>query len=176
MTSAVKIAEWREANSRKQLTHAILLEILDVANLRYANLRGADLRGADLRGADLRGANLSGVDLWEADLRGVDFRGATLLSANLRDTNWQGLQVTGLPSGQFILTPTPDGWQLQVGCWFGTPKSLAELIAKDDDWPEAEGDEIERRRPGLQAMLNLVEAHTALYPTLIDELKGRWPK
>lgn len=117
---------------------------------------------------------LDSADLCDTNLRGANLRGADLSGTNLSDAYWQGLQVTGLPSGQVTLTPTPDDWVLQVGCWNGTPESLAELIAKDDGWPEAEGDAIDRRRPTPQAVLGLIEAHIALYPTLIDELKERW--
>ena len=174
MTNAAKIAEWRTANPGKHLTRSVLLEILDKPSLRYANLRNADLGSADLRNANLGGADLRNADLWNADLWNANLGGAYLGGANLSYANWQGLQVSGLPSGQITLTPTPDGWVLRVGCWLGTPEVLAELIAQDDGWPEAVGDEIERRRPGLQVVLDLIEAHTALYPALIKELKELW--
>lgn len=139
------------------------------ANLRYANLRGADLRGADLRGAELYGTDLKGADLREADLRD-----AKLGEANLAGTWWRGLQITDLPSGQLILTPTCDGWELRVGCWKGTPDQLRELVAQDKGWPEAKGEEITRRRPYLQAALALCEVHMKDHQDVIDNLKGRW--
>ena len=159
LTSAERIAAWRQGNPNKQLTLDLLLEICDETDLRDANLGGADLRGADLRGA-----NLGGADLTYADLRG----------ANLRGTNWNGLQITGLPSGQIVLTPTPDGWELRVGCWTGAIDRLRDIIAQDEGWPEAEGAEITRRRPGLQAAMALGDAHIAVHPNVINELEAKW--
>ena len=149
------------------------------ANLRDANLRGAYLRDANLLGANLRDANLLGADLRKANLRdanlwGASLRGAYLTGANFWGAFWKGLQITGLPSGQIVLIPTPDGWGLRVGCWAGTIDGLRTLIAQDDGWPEAEGDEITRRRPGLQAALALIDAHIAMHPNLISELKTKW--
>ena len=89
-------------------------------------------------------------------------RGANLRGANLRGADWKGLQITGLPSGQIVLTPTSNGWGLRVGCWHGTIDDLRTLIAQDEGWPEAEGEEIALRRPGLQAALALIDAHVAL--------------
>lgn len=194
MTNAEKIADWRESNPEKQLTHSVLLGILNRSNLwdtdlsyadlrnavlSYADLRGADLRYADLRGvyltdADLRGAYLTDADLWGADLSGANLSGANLRGADLYGAYWEGLQITGLPSGQIVLTPTPDGWELRVGCWTGTIDGLHTLIAQDEGWPEAKGQEITRRRPGLQAALALIDAHIALHPSVINELKTKW--
>ncbi len=184
LTYAERIAAWRQENPDKRLTFDLLLEICDAtdltgadltganlwrANLRYADLTDANLRYADLTGADLTGANLRGADLWGANLRDANLRGADLWGAH-----WMGLQITGLPSGQIVLTPTPDGWELRVGCWVGTIDDLRTLIVQDHGWPEAEGKEIERRRPGLQAVLNLIDAHIALHPNVINELKTKW--
>ena len=144
------------------------------ADLRGADLRGANLRGADLWGADLRGANLCGADLWGADLGGADLRGANLGGANLRGANLRGandapavLQVAGLPSGDAILMPRPDGWELLVGCWTGTPDILDALIAGDEGWPEAQGDECARRRPGLQSLIGLCRTWITDHPDAI---------
>ncbi len=149
-----------------------------VADARAAGRR-ADLAGADLRGADLRGANLGGANLWRADLGGADLGGANLGVANLRGANLGGadlggansapavLQVAGLPSGDAILTPRPDGWELRVGCWTGTPNLLEALIAGDDGWPEAEGDECARRRPGLQSLIGLCRIWITDHPDAI---------
>ena len=166
---AERINAWRHGNPDKQLTFDLLHEICDTANLRYADLRGADLRGANLRYADLGYADLRGADLTDADLTG-----AYLSGANLWGALWKGLQVTGLPSGQIVLMPTPDGWELRVGCWVGAIDRLRAIIAQDHGWPEAEGDEITRRRPGLQAALALIDAHIALHPNVINELKTKW--
>ena len=108
--------------------------------------------------------HLTGANLTDAYLGGADLTGA----------NWKGLQITGLPSGQIVLIPTPDGWGLRVGCWAGTIDDLRNLIAQDEGWPEARGDEITRRRPGLQAALALIDAHIALHPNVINALKTKW--
>lgn len=108
-----------------------------------------------------------------ANLLGADLRGADLSAANLCG-NSEILQITGMPSGQLILAPTCDGWQLRVGCWTGTLDELRALISQDGGWPEAEGEEITRRRPILEAALTLCEAHTALHPGLIESLVKKW--
>lgn len=147
---------------------------LDEANLRYANLDGANLQGVVLYGADLQGADLKGANLRYTDLNGTNLRDADLYGANLGSSNWRGLQVTTLPSGQLTLTPTCDGWKLRVGCWKGTPDQLRDLISQDEDWPYAEGEEILRRRPYLQAALALCEVHMKDHQDVIEELKARW--
>ncbi len=70
------------------------------------------------------------------------------------------LAVTGLPSGNATLFPTTDGWYLKVGCWDGDVDGLEKLIA-GDDWPEAQGEEREMRRPGLEALVSMCRAHIA---------------
>ena len=166
------------------------------ADLRGANLRDADLTGADLYGADLswadltginlRGANLYGADLRGADLRGADLRGADLYGADLRGANlsWadlygaaraaQILYLAGLPSGETVFMPTPTGWYLTVGCWEGNLEDFKNLIASEEGWPEARGVEVTRRRPSLQAVAALCEAHVDLHPNVIDELAEKW--
>ena len=154
------------------------------ANLRDANLRGAELAGADLRranlcdaslvGADLTGANLFSASLVGADLTDANLAGARLRNAVLDSTSWSGLRLNGLPSGQLTLIPTCDGWNLEVGCWRGTPDGLKELIAQDKGWPEAKGDEIARRRPLLEAALVMCEAHMADNQPTIANLKAMW--
>ena len=168
------------------------------ADLTRADLSGADLTGADLRGADLTRADLSGADLTRADLSGAnlrwaDLRWANLYGANLRgaDLRWANLNganlygargevlaIDGLPSGPVRLIPTLDGWSLRIGCWGdGTatygPAALRDLIA-GTDWPEAEGEEQDRRRPGLAAVADLCDAHAAANPDLIADLAKRW--
>ena len=141
-----------------------------------ADLRDADLRDADLRGANLREANLHGVNLRDADLYGVNLTGINLRGANL---SWAAraariLHLEGLPSGETIFMPTPTGWYLTVGCWEGNLEDFKTLIASDEGWPEARGSEVTRRRPSLQAVAALCEAHMCLYPNIIDELADRW--
>ena len=162
------------------------------ANLRDANLRGTDLRGAnltraDLRdatltGSDLRGADLTRADLRDADLRGANLRGANLTRADLRDATLTGsdlrwariIHLAGLPSGETIFMPTPGGWYLTVGCWEGNLEDFKNLIASDEGWPEARGVEVTRRRPSLQAVAALCEAHMRLHPKIIEELAEKW--
>ena len=163
-------ADLRWANlTRADLTGADLTRAdLSGANLRWANLTGANLTGANLRWANLNGANLTGANLTRADLTG----------ANLTGASGGVLAVDGLPSGPVRLAPTPDGWSLRVGCWgAGTatysPAALRDLIA-GTDWPEAEGEEQDRRRPGLAAVADLCDAHAAANPDLIADLAKRW--
>ena len=112
----------------------------------------------------------------EARDRGVrpDLRGADLYDANLRDARWDGLVIDGLHPHRILLIPTLDGWWLAIGCWWGTPDELRTLIAQDDGWPEARGDEIARRRPLLDAALTMCDAHIAGRPHIINDLKERW--
>ena len=153
------------------------------ADLRWANLTRADLTGADLTRADLSGANLRWADLRWANLYGANLRGADLRWANLNGANLYGargevLAIDGLPSGPVRLIPTLDGWSLRIGCWGdGTatygPAALRDLIA-GTDWPEAEGEEQDRRRPGLAAVADLCDAHAAANPDLIADLAKHW--
>ena len=183
-------ADLRWANlTRADLTGADLTRAdLSGANLRWANLTGANLTGANLRWANLNGANLTGANLTGANLRWVNLSGANLTGANLTRADLTGanltgasggvLAVDGLPSGPVRLAPTPDGWSLRVGCWgAGTatysPAALRDLIA-GTDWPEAEGEEQDRRRPGLAAVADLCDAHAAANPDLIADLAKRW--
>jgi len=126
-----------------------------------ADLRGVNLRGADLRDADLYGANLTGINL-----RGVNLRW-TARAARI-------LHLEGLPSGETIFMPTPTGWYLTVGCWEGNLEDFKNLIASDEGWPEARGAEVKRRRPSLQAVVALCEAHMRLHPKIIEELAEKW--
>ena len=141
-----------------------------------ANLTDADLTGANLGGADLRGANLGGANLSDADMTGADLTGANLRGANL---TWAAsaariLHLEGLPSGETIFMPTPTGWYLTVGCWEGNLEDFKNLIASDEGWPEARGVEVTRRRPSLQAVAALCEAHMRLHPKIIEELAEKW--
>ena len=137
-----------------------------------ADLRGVNLRWADLRDADLRWVNLRGADLRDADLTGVNPRGANLTGANPRGARI--IHLAGLPSGETIFMPTPGGWYLTVGCWEGNLEDFKTLIASDARWPEARGSEVGRRRPSLQAVVALCEAHMCLYPDIIEELAEKW--
>lgn len=148
------------------------------ANLRWADLSRANLHGANLSEAELRWADLSRADLHGSDLSRADLHGADLHGADLRWARGGVLAIDGLPSGPVRLAPTPDGWALRVGCWGdGTatysPAALRDLIA-GTDWPEAKGDEQDRRRPGLAAVADLCDAHAAANPDLIADLAKRW--
>ena len=149
---------------------------LRVANLRGANLRDADLTGADLRGADLNGANLRYARLDGADLRGVDLRGADLTGADLRWVRPPSITTFATPSGRGWVAPTPDGWQVSIGCWkFHTLDDLRALVeAPDTEWPEARGEECERRRPVLRGLLAWLEAHATYYAEDVAQLRERW--
>ncbi|WHU57079.1 pentapeptide repeat-containing protein [Trueperella pyogenes] len=150
------------------------------ANLWRADLRGANLQDANLWRADLWGANLQDANLWRADLRGANLRGANLWDADLRGANLQNntsgsiLQIFGLYPYPAVLTPTPEGWQLRVGCWTGTVAGLRYLAALDDGWPEARGEEILRRRPLLYAIADICNTHIANHQGLIDWLAEKW--
>jgi hypothetical protein len=156
ITPARKIGARRVEHPDERVTYAGLLAILD-----RADLRGADLRGADLRGADLRGANLRDADLRDADL-------------------WGLVSLIGLPSGAALMVPTPDGWDLRVGCWHRTgPDPVADLraLAESDDpamWPEARGEQIAVRRPGLLALCDLLADNMRRHPDLIARLAKKW--
>ena len=168
------VREAQGRGERPNLRGANLSEAdLTGADLRGANLRGASLRWANLRGASLCGADLCGADLSEADLRGANLSEANLNGANLYGASGGVLAIDGLPSGPVRLIPTLDGWSLRVGCWVGTVEALRTLIA-GTDWPEAEGEEQDRRRPGLAAVADLCDAHAAANPDLIADLAKRW--
>ncbi len=168
-------ADLRGANLRGAYLYGV--------NLGGADLGGADLYGADLGGADLRGANLRGAYLGGAYLRLANLRWANLYGANLRGADLRGanldtrifplLQVLGLPSGAATLAPWEDGWELRVGCWTGDPDSLEALIATDDGWPEAEGDECAARRPGLTALIAQCRAWIDAHPDAIKQAIAR---
>lgn len=144
------------------------------ADLRDANLWGADLWGADLWGANLRDASLRDANLWDADLWGADLRGADLRGANLRDANGGILQVTGLHPYQAVMVPTVQGWWLRIGCWQGTTQGLRDLIAKDEGWPEAHGDQITARRPLLNVLADMCDLHAANHEDALDAVMKQW--
>lgn len=139
-------------------------------------LSGVDLRRADLSGANLRDANLSGANLWRAHLWGAHLRGADLRDANLSGADlWSGVASLGpTPSGDVVIYPTPGGWVMQVGCWRGSPDGLRALIARDDGWPEARGEEVARRRPWLEIALAHADLVMVENPGLIGVLSAQW--
>ena len=182
------------------------LSELPSSDLRCADLRGTDLRGTDLRGADLRGASLRNSNLRSADLRGAtgasadlrnsdlryahldgaDLTGADLRRCNLRYAHLDGADLRGVepssitafttPSGRGWIAPTPDGWQVSIGCWkFHTLDDLRALVeAPDTEWPEARGEECARRRPVLRGLLAWLEAHANYYAEGVAQLRERW--
>ena len=157
---------------------------LEGANLEGANLRGARLQGANLVVANLRGANLEGAALRDSDLWGANLWGANLRIADLRIADLEGVNLPKggpacralgeTPSGMAQLVATLDGWTMRVGCWTGTPDDLRTLIAQDDGWPEARGDQIEERRPFLENVLALAEWHMEQHADYIEQLVAKW--
>lgn len=146
---------------------------LSGANLTGANLSRADLTGADLSRADLSRANLSRAYLGGADLGGADLYGADLTRANLTRARGGILRIDGLPSGQVTMVPLSTGWHLTLGCWSGTPADLRTLIA-GTDWPEAAGDEQDRRRPGLALVADLADAHAEYHADALAAVTAHW--
>lgn len=196
-TNAEKIQMWRDANPSKIITEPVLLDILGLnslsgvdlsgadlygahlscANLYGTNLYGANLAGADLSGTNLRGANLRWASLYGADLRGAnlcraDLYSADLYGANLAGADLSGFAFQGLPSGDGCFLATSESWRITIGCWGNrTLDDLRDLIADRTEWPEAEGDERESRRPILQGLLAMCEAYAAKYPNAVEELQ-----
>lgn len=161
------------------------------ADLWYADLWDSDLSDANLTRASLMEADLTGAILWYANLQntnmtGADLRSASLKNANLSKTCFDHANLSGATGGVVqindlyahpaTLQPTPDGWYARVGCWYGTLDALHEIAKSDndDDWPEACGDERERRRPLLQAILGVFDAHVNNHPDIIDQLNNQW--
>lgn len=152
------------------------------ATLNYADLYRTCLFRADLREADFIGANLFRADLYRADLRSANLRDADLRDADLSYTvltgaNFVGLVLDGLPSGRLVFIPTPEGWHLTIGCWDGTTDELRAMIAKDEGWPSAEGEEITVRRPMLEAAADMCDSYTAANPHAVADMKSaadRW--
>ena len=162
-------ANLRNANLSGANLHRANLHRADLsdANLYGANLSDANLYGSNLRDADLRNANLRDADLCGADLCGADLRNANLRDADLSGANLSGargvLCVDGLPSGRVLVVPTgPDAHELRIGCWTGTTTELRAMVASDEGWPEARGDECARRRPSLLGVADLVDAWLAM--------------
>ena len=192
MSNAELIAQWRSENPAVRIIATVICEILGLgpdlrgADLRGADLSGADLSGANLRGADLRVANLSGAELRRCNLRYADLTGADLRRCNLRYAHLDGADLRGVeplsiaafatPSGCGWIAPTPDGWQVSIGCWkFHTLDDLRALVeAPDTEWPEARGEECERRRPVLRGLLAWLEAHATYYAKDVAQLRERW--
>ena len=152
---------------------------LHYANLAFANLHNVAATRAELSDtilrhtfmhrADLTGANLSRAYMYSTNFRGADLSGVTMC----------GLFLDGLPSGRLILSPTPEGWHLTIGCWEGTIDTLREMIAKDVDWPVAEGEDITMRRPMLEVAAAMCETYAAAHPNALDEVRKtaeRWEK
>ena len=146
-------------------------ELINRLTTARANGERVDLSWVDLRKADLSGANLRKADLHKADLTGADLTGADLRGAT---KNAQVLHLQGLPSGEVTFHPTPAGWYLYVGCWSGALADFEELISQDEDWPEAEGAEVARRRPSLEAVAALCKAHMDLHPHVVEKLAEKW--
>lgn len=160
-TNADRIAEWCAAHPTERLSVPVLLDTLGLTTLSWANLYRANLYGADLRGA-----NLYGADLYGADLRGADLYGAYLYGA----VHEHIMPISAGASGVGALYPQAEGWRVSIGCWqHHTLEEFADLLADRIDWPEAEGEERERRRPLLAAIRATCDAFIDQMPAgLID--------
>lgn len=160
-TNADRIAEWCAAHPTERLSVPVLLDTLGLTTLS-----GADLSGADLSWANLFGANLSGVNLSGADLSGANLSGANLSGA----LHEHILPINAGASGMGALYPQAEGWRVAIGCWrHHTLDDLDDLIADRVDWPEAVGEERERRRPLLAAIRATCDAFIDQMPAgLID--------
>ena len=153
-------------------------EALEDAVSAGSDLRGSNLSYSDLRCSDLRCSDLRCSDLRYSDLRGSDLSCSNLSGSNLSYSNLSYsdtcLSVTGMPSGHAILAPLPEGWRLAIGCWSGTVTELRELIGRDDDWPEATGEQIVVRRPILTALADMCDAWTAAKHDVLKEIQTKW--
>ncbi len=148
---------------------------LSYANLSYANLSYANLGYANLSKADLSHASITNVDLTSTELTHANLTGTGLSYANLgKGRRWEVMHFS-TPSGDGYLVPTPDGWRVSVGCFHDkTLDDLLDLIEDRDEWPEATGEERERRRPALAAAYALAKAHTEYHADKIEELARIW--
>ena len=152
----------------------ILAAVREGRSLYGADLRGAILSGADLAGADLRRADLRRADLFGADLYGANLRWASLRWANLSGVRGGILTVDGLHPYRAILVPLTTGWWLTIECWEGATADLRALIARDEGWPEAKGEQIAIRRPMLAALADLCDAHAAGHAADLAAVQERW--
>lgn len=175
-TNAERIQKWRDANPEKRLTMRVIENLLGVDvfcgdDLRGANLRGADLRWADLRWADMRGADLRRADLRDANLREANLQEADLLGADLCRTALDGFVLQGLPPGSVHFIATPKGWRITIGHWkHKTLDDLRALLAGEDNWLVAKGEERGVRYPIFAGLLAMCEAYVAKNPSFVREL------
>ena len=160
-TNAERIQKWRDANPEKRLTMRVIENLLGVDVFCGDDLRGANLRGADLRRADLRDANLREANLQEADLLGAD----------LCRTALDGFVLQGLPPGSVHFIATPKGWRITIGHWkHKTLDDLRALLAGEDNWLVAKGEERGVRYPIFAGLLAMCEAYAAKNPSFVREL------
>ena len=192
------VAKEREAGNRPDLSRRDLsglnlsgLDLSDV-NFLYSNCQNTNFRGSDCQGAYFFNSDCSGAIFGEANCQNAIFQHSNCQDANFYLSNCAGvkfqytdcrrtffrglLRLQGLPSGPVVFKPTPAGWELEVGCWDGTPDTLERLIATDEGWPEAVGDECAERRPGLEAVVALCRAQTQIgaYRDYQARLRDYW--
>lgn len=160
-TNADLIAQWRAAHPTERLSVPVLLDILGLTTLSGAYLHGADLHGASLYRAYLSGAYLHGADLRGAYLSGAYLHGAV---------HEHIMPINAGASGMGALYPQAEGWRVAIGCWrHHTLEDFADLLADRIDWPEAVGEERERRRPLLAAIRATCDAFIAQMPADLIE-------
>lgn len=157
---------------------------LTSSSMRYIEAYGVRFSACRLYGADFSESSLDTVGFVSCDFGECSFEDARLIDVifaggDLSDSRFTRTALsrthffvghppsevftTITPSGRVNLVPTPNEWELTVGCWRGSIEDLRALADGDDDWPEARGEEREARRPVLRALADLCEAHVNYY-------------
>lgn len=150
------------------------------AYVRNTRFVFANLSNTNLEASSFIRCNLGSVRLHMATMIGAELTGSDLYMARTSGTMFtsdHGVGIyaqAGLPSGPVYMFPTSEGWELHVGCWYGSVEELEDLIAGDDGWPEAEGEECYRRRPGLQALVASLRAHQELHLEELSSIQRYW--
>lgn len=150
------------------------------AYVRNTRFVFANLSNTNLEATSFIRCNLGSVRLHMATMIGAELTGSDLYMARTSGTMFtsdHGVGIyaqAGLPSGPVYMFPTSEGWELHVGCWYGSVNDLEWMISSDEGWPEAEGEECDRRRPGLQALVASLRAHQELYREEHDSIVRYW--
>lgn len=141
------------------------------ANLHHALLKRANLTFTELQETSLYCANLAQANLKHANLLRARLGYTTLEYANLAGTKTDGiLQLTGVHEYQTIVLPTEQGWQINIGCWWGYLDELKKLIAQNA-WVESKGEQVIKQRPYMENLIHFIESYIAL-KSAKDEERG----